>query len=65
VPDLLTPNTFRVLDDDQIDSIAKELGMTPAQVLIAWAVQRDTVVLPKSVTPERIESNLQGESSRE
>lgn len=29
-------------------------------MLISWAVQRGTAVLPKSVTPSRIESNFQG-----
>lgn len=28
-------------------------------MLIQWAVQRGTVVLPKSVTPQRIEDNFQ------
>ncbi|KAJ0279595.1 hypothetical protein CBS470a_009207 [Colletotrichum nupharicola] len=39
--------------------IAKSLGKEPAQVLVSWAVQRGTVVLPKSVTPSRIEKNLE------
>merc|ERR1712127_902832 len=34
--------------------VAKEAGKTPAQVLIRWAVQRGTSVVPKSVTPSRI-----------
>ena len=50
----------RVLDDPLVHAVAKDLGITPAQTLIAWAIQRNTVVLPKSVTPERIASNLQG-----
>lgn len=54
---------LRVLDDAQVQSIASELGITPAQTLIAWAIQRNTVVLPKSVTPERIVSNLKGEQT--
>ncbi|KAJ6477162.1 NADP-dependent oxidoreductase domain-containing protein [Mycena vitilis] len=43
----------------EIKEIAAELGMTPAQVVISWHVQRGTVVLPKSVTPSRIVENLQ------
>ncbi|KAJ7626604.1 NADP-dependent oxidoreductase domain-containing protein [Mycena polygramma] len=43
----------------EIKAIAAELGMTPAQVVISWHVQRGTVVLPKSVTPSRIVENLQ------
>ncbi|KAF7982128.1 hypothetical protein HWV62_29857 [Athelia sp. TMB] len=34
-----------------VKAIAKELGITPAQVIISWMVQRGVVVLPKSVTP--------------
>ncbi|KAJ7261773.1 NADP-dependent oxidoreductase domain-containing protein [Mycena haematopus] len=43
----------------EVKEIANELGMTPAQVVISWHVQRGTVVLPKSVTTSRIEENLQ------
>ncbi|KAL2864199.1 aldo/keto reductase [Aspergillus lucknowensis] len=49
----------RVVDDPTVIEIAKKLGKDPAAVLISWAVQRGTVVLPKSVTPSRIESNFQ------
>jgi len=41
----------------EVKEISKELGITPAQVLISWAIQRGTVVLPKSVTPSRVEEN--------
>ncbi|THH29370.1 hypothetical protein EUX98_g4815 [Antrodiella citrinella] len=43
-----------------VQEIAKTLAITPAQVIISWHVQRGTVVLPKSVTPSRVEENLQG-----
>ncbi|KAG8459300.1 hypothetical protein KFE25_014145 [Diacronema lutheri] len=37
---------------------ARELGRTPAQVLVRWAVQRGTSAIPKSVQPTRIRDNL-------
>jgi L-glyceraldehyde reductase len=43
-----------------VEDIAKKLNKDPAQVLISWAIQRGSAVLPKSVTPSRIESNFQG-----
>lgn len=46
------------LFDETITGIAARLGVTPAQVLIRWAVQRGTVVIPKSITPDRIASNI-------
>ncbi|PYH92322.1 aldo-keto reductase [Aspergillus ellipticus CBS 707.79] len=49
----------RVVDDPKVKEIAQKLNKDPAQVLISWAVQRGTAVLPKSVTPSRIESNFQ------
>lgn len=49
----------KAIDDPVIVDIAQNLGKTPAQVLIQWAVQRGTSVLPKSVTPSRIAENFE------
>ncbi|KAF5367760.1 hypothetical protein D9758_009844 [Tetrapyrgos nigripes] len=43
-----------------VKEISEELGITPAQVMISWHVQRGTIVLPKSVTPCRIVENWHG-----
>jgi diketogulonate reductase-like aldo/keto reductase len=48
----------RLLDDALIVSIARRLGKTPAQVLLAWGIQRGTAVLTGSVTPSRIRENF-------
>ena len=48
----------RTVDDKLVHEVAKELDMDPGVVLGSWGVQRGTVVLPKSVTPSRIASNL-------
>jgi 2,5-diketo-D-gluconate reductase A len=47
-----------LLDDRTIVSIANEVGRTPAQVVIRWHLQHRIIVIPKSVTPERIASNF-------
>jgi diketogulonate reductase-like aldo/keto reductase len=45
-------------DDPVITSIAKRVNKTPAQVLLAWAVQRGTALLTTSKTPSRIKENF-------
>ncbi|BGP00659.1 hypothetical protein NBRC10513v2_006455 [Rhodotorula toruloides] len=47
------------MDDKVVKEIASAHGATPAQVLISWQAARGIVVLPKSVTPERIKSNFE------
>jgi len=49
-----------LLDNHVIGSIADKHGTHPAQILIAWAVARDTIVIPKSTDPDHIRSNLRG-----
>jgi diketogulonate reductase-like aldo/keto reductase len=48
----------RLLDDALIVSIAQRFEKTPAQVLLAWGIQRGTAVLTGSVTPSRISENF-------
>jgi diketogulonate reductase-like aldo/keto reductase len=48
----------RLLDDPMIVSIAQRLGKTPAQVLLAWGIQRGSAVLTASVNPTRINENF-------
>jgi 2,5-diketo-D-gluconate reductase A len=47
-----------LLDEHTIVSIANEVGRTPAQVIVRWHLQHGIIVIPKSVTPERIASNF-------
>jgi diketogulonate reductase-like aldo/keto reductase len=51
--------TGRHLGDAEVARIAERHGRTPAQVLLRWCVQRDTIVLAKSTHRERIEQNGQ------
>ena len=48
----------RTVDDKLVHEVAKKLDVDPGVLLGSWGVQRGTVVLPKSVTPSRIASNL-------
>jgi diketogulonate reductase-like aldo/keto reductase len=48
----------RLLDDPLIVDMAQRYGKTPAQVLLAWGIQRGSAVLTASVTPARIRENF-------
>jgi diketogulonate reductase-like aldo/keto reductase len=48
-----------LLEDPVITGIAEERGKSPAQVVLRWHIQLGNVVIPKSVTPERIRSNIE------
>ena len=47
-----------VLDDPVVTEIASQVGRSPAQVVLRWHIQRDSIVFPKSNTPERIAENF-------
>lgn len=49
----------RLLDDPVIVAVARRLRRTPAQVLLAWAIQRGTALLTTAVTPSRIRENFE------
>jgi diketogulonate reductase-like aldo/keto reductase len=57
-----SPGNFKdkgsLLDDPVIRELSLKYGKKPAQIILRWGVQRDTVVIPKSITPERINENL-------
>lgn len=48
-----------LLADPLVTRIAEAHGKTPAQVVLRWHLELGNVVIPKSVTPERIRANLQ------
>ncbi|KAL0955625.1 hypothetical protein HGRIS_001858 [Hohenbuehelia grisea] len=48
----------KLTDYPEVQEVAKKLGATPAQVLVAWGVYRGYSVIPKSVQEERIISNF-------
>ncbi len=45
------------LNDPKLVDIARRYNKTPAQILIRWALQKEAVVIPKSVHKERIIEN--------
>ncbi|MFP8886234.1 MULTISPECIES: aldo/keto reductase [Streptomyces] len=47
-----------LLEDPVIAELARKHGRTPAQVVLRWHLQLGNVVIPKSVTPSRIEENI-------
>ena len=48
----------RLIDDPVIGEVAAKHGKSPAQVMVRWSLQLGNIVLPKSVTPARIEQNI-------
>ena len=46
------------MNEPVIQEIAKKHGKSYAQIMLRWCVQKGLVVLPKSITPERIQQNI-------
>ena len=46
------------MTDPVINEIAHKHGKSYAQIMLRWLLQQDFVILPKSVTPKRIQENI-------
>jgi len=53
----LAPQTD-LLSDPAIADLARRHDRTPAQIVLRWHIQLGNVVIPKSVTPDRIAENI-------
>ena len=49
----------KITEDPVITSIARRVHKTPAQVALAWAVQRGTALLTTSTKPDHIQENIE------
>lgn len=47
-----------LLADEVVTGLADKHGRTPAQVVLRWHIELNNVVIPKSVTPSRMEENF-------
>ncbi|CAL5024335.1 unnamed protein product [Urochloa decumbens] len=47
------------LDDPVIKELAEKYGKTPAQLVLRWGLQKNTVVIPKTSKVERLQENLE------
>ena len=47
-----------LMEDEVINEIARKHQVSPAQILISWAIGRNTAVIPKSVRSERLIQNF-------
>ena len=49
---------MRVIDQPILKEIGQKYGKTPVQVVLAWGINSDRSVIPKSVVDWQIEENL-------
>ncbi|KAL2926684.1 Aldose reductase [Bienertia sinuspersici] len=47
-----------LVHDPEVDRVAEKLNKTPGQVLVKWALQRGTSVIPKSTNPDHLKENI-------
>lgn len=47
-----------MFEEPLLAEIGKKYGKTPAQVILRWELQREIIVIPKSVHKERMEENF-------
>lgn len=49
---------LNIIDDPVVQSVARAVEATPAQVILRWHLQIGSVVIPRSTKPPRIEQNF-------
>ena len=59
IPQMKAPDEPSLLENKVINEIAEKHEASPAQILIKWAIDRGTVVIPKSTNPKRIQQNFE------
>lgn len=47
-----------IFQNEILKEIAEKYGKSPAQVILRWQLQRDTVVIPKSANVDRMKQNI-------
>jgi len=47
-----------VLNEPVVNEIASKYSKTPAQIVLRWAVQRGTAIIPKTTKTERLQENI-------
>jgi len=47
----------QIFDKQVMKDLAKQYNKTIAQIALRWQLQRGVIIIPKSITPERIDSN--------
>jgi alcohol dehydrogenase (NADP+) len=57
-PSMRSENEPSLLEHPRVVALARAKQATPAQILIAWALARDTAVIPKSTNAARIRENF-------
>ncbi|XP_044748314.1 aldo-keto reductase family 1 member A1-like [Coccinella septempunctata] len=55
---LPTKDVPKIMEDENVISIAKKHSRSPAQVMLRFLVQNGIAAIPKSITPSRIRDNI-------
>lgn len=54
----------QALHDPVVVALARERGLTPAQLVLAWAMQKGWSVIPSSTRPQNLADNLRAQALR-
>lgn len=48
----------KVLEEELVKDLASKYNKTPAQIVLRWHIEEESVIIPKSITPSRIKENI-------